>query len=110
MLQPGQNLSLTLKPFENLIGVHAAFNQLHRHLLLELSFGSFGQIHSTHAAAADFADDFVGANVLPFQVKIRRKIHCVQSQAVEKAVCVGIGFQQGDDFFVELAIVCASLF
>jgi hypothetical protein len=63
VVQVGQDLPLGAKAAENGLRIHAALDQLDRHLLLVLIIGAHRQIDGSHAAAADLACHLVRADV-----------------------------------------------
>ncbi len=62
VLEVGQNLAFLAKAVEQLLGVETAADQLDGDLLANLIVVAHGQIHGSHAARADFANDAVGAH------------------------------------------------
>ena len=59
MLEGGEDLPLVAEAAQDLVGVHAALDDLERDALLELLVRALGQIDHAHAAAADLLDDAV---------------------------------------------------
>ena len=61
MYQTGQNLAFAAQALE-CVGGWKTTDQLDRDLALIFAIRAFGQIHATHAAVADFADDAIVAD------------------------------------------------
>ena len=61
MIKGRENLPLVAKAAHDKIRVHAAANQLDGDLLSILIIIAFAEINRAHAAASEFANDFVGA-------------------------------------------------
>jgi hypothetical protein len=59
MLQARQDPPLARKTTQNLDGIHAALDELHRDFLFEPSVGALAEIDLAHAAAAEWLDQAV---------------------------------------------------
>ena len=66
VIQVGEDLALHQKAFDDGIGVHAALDELQRDLPIESLIRSSCEINGAHPAAANLANDFVGANALAY--------------------------------------------
>ncbi len=64
MLESGQDLAFMAETAEDVIGVHAALDQLEGDPLLELSVGAFGMVYGAHAASSDLLQKAVRADGL----------------------------------------------
>ena len=61
MLEAGQDLPLVRKRRRIAVGVHPALEELERDALLERVVVAHGEVDGAHAAAADLANEAVGA-------------------------------------------------
>src|SRR5215472_7711229 len=59
MLKISQNLALNSETAQDFVSIGASLENFDRHALFKLSVGALGQINTSHAAAAKFADDCV---------------------------------------------------
>ena len=59
MREPRERVALAQEPPQQLGTAELAADQLQRHLRDELSIGTFGEEHATHAARADFAQQTI---------------------------------------------------
>ncbi len=64
MREPREDLTLAPEPGEDLVGVHAALDELERDALLELAVDAFGQEHLAHSAATEETQRAIGADAL----------------------------------------------
>src|SRR4051812_36841496 len=61
MIEPGQDVSLRGKTAQNFLGIGAAFQDLDRHFLLELSIGARCQVNRSHSAPAKLPHYYVSS-------------------------------------------------
>jgi hypothetical protein len=66
MMQPCQDLPLAPEPAKYEVGVEARPHHLDGDIRFILLVGPLGKVYTTHTAPADFADQAVGAQPLPF--------------------------------------------
>ena len=60
MIESGEDLPLGQKAAVDLLGIHAALDELESDLLLELAVGPLGQVDRAHAAAGQLTEHPVG--------------------------------------------------
>ena len=61
MLELGENLALVPETLQNIVGIEAAPNEFKRHLLAVGFVRPFRQVDRAQPAAADLAEDPIGA-------------------------------------------------
>src|SRR5229473_118742 len=64
MIQASQNLALTAKTPDDIVGVLATLDELDGHFFLKGLIGTSGQVDGPHAALADYLSDPIGTDVL----------------------------------------------
>ena len=64
MVKAGEHLALQAEAAQDFLRIHAALDQLDRHLLLEFVVEARGQPHRSHASAADALLQFVGSDAM----------------------------------------------
>src|SRR5205823_9032865 len=65
MIEAGQNLSFVMEMPKHRIRVHAAFDELDGNTLPVTFVGALGQVHRTHASAAELAQHPICSDQLP---------------------------------------------
>jgi hypothetical protein len=74
MLEPGEDLPLAEEAGHGLIRVEAAFQELDRDGLLELTVDARGEIDTPHAAATDLRVEAIGTDAGPGEVRSGRQV------------------------------------
>ncbi len=104
MHQPRQDLALTQEAAQDLVGIHAALDQLQRHWLPRQARLGFGAVDRTHAAAADALADAVASD----QATRPRVVDFLLVQtAFQCAFRRFVGGQQRDHFSAQRGVVAA---
>ncbi len=108
MVETGQDLALVAEALQDELVVEAATHQLDGNLMLELAIDADGAVDLSHAAAADFLKDVVGADPAADTRGRRRRAQVGQRSdggiAQETALRQQVGAQQRFDFGPEVGI------
>ncbi len=118
VFEGGQDLSLVAKAFEDKVCIHAALDELDGDALAKFPIGPHGPVNRPHAAAPDFALDFVGPDSLPEQrviFVVRVKWAKFQAAALidgrfEKAARRFVLLEHRCDFALQLGVARATAF
>jgi hypothetical protein len=63
MIERRKNLTLIAESADDMVRIHAAFDQLDGNSLAKLAVGALGKKDRTHSAAAEFALQFINADL-----------------------------------------------
>ena len=70
MFKAGENLAFATEAFEDELGIETGFDKLDGDLGFVLFVGAGGEVDGTHAAAAEFADEGIGADAATFDGRV----------------------------------------
>ena len=95
MLQARQYLAFGFEPLEHGVRIHAPFDQLDRHPLIELPIGAVREVNHAHAAAPEFSSNYVGTNPAAGACVARRELRDRIVRGVESQQPVHVLQQNG---------------
>src|SRR5262245_195845 len=111
MIQAGENLPFAPETLQDKVGVHAGRYQLDRGFYLVLVIVALGQVHRAHAAAADLANQPVGADPFrsaPGALGVDKMPNAGSDLILNKRSGLLVVLQEGVDLAEQVRVAIAS--